>query len=506
MSGLRVAVIGGGPAGLCFARLLKMQAPESDVTVFERLPPGGTYGYGVGLGHRALGTLRDADPQLREAIEEAAITVDTWTLQRDGQELSATNSHGIAISRAELLALLQEHARAVGVKVETGGQTSLADVKDADLIVAADGSGSGVRGELAGDLGASVSRGELAYLWCGVPISVPAMTLSIAQTADGPLTAHVMPYSAGASTFQVDAPRGVLAAMEKSFGPGAESEQLAHLEAHYQHLLAGQHLEIKRFEWATFPTVTCEAWSAGKTVLIGDAAHTAHYTVGSGTGLAIEDAVALAAAVRDAGSMGDAFGAYEAMRRPRVTQLQSRAAISERWWSTLDLRRDLPLARVLVSYLTRTGAVTLPMLVAQNQPLLESALGSSLRTVDAAAVAESILAQPYMANGRSLPGRRFVPPATDDATATIEVKTAQPTLAELRSSVDRVAGMRSQGVSHVRLVGPDDRVSLYARLELAEHLRARTELATVVSGPREASDDLALGVLSGRTDLVEIEG
>ena len=505
MSALRVAVIGGGPAGLCFARLLKVQERDSDVTVFERLPPGATYGYGVGLGHRALGTLRDADPQLRQAIEDVAITVDTWTLQRGGEELSATNSHGIAISRAELLALLQEHARAAGVRVQTGGQTSLADVGDADLIVAADGSASGVRSELAGPLGASVSRGELAYLWCGVPISLPAMTLSIVQTADGPLTAHVMPYSTGASTFQVDAPRGVLAAMEKSFGSGAESEQLAHLEAYYQHLLAGQHLEIKRFEWSTFPTVTCQTWSAGKTVLIGDAAHTAHYTVGSGTGLAIEDAVALAQAVKGAASLRDAFVAYEAVRRPRVTQLQSRAAISERWWSTLDLRRDLPLARVLVSYLTRTGAVTLPMLVAQNQPLLETALGSSLRTVDAAAVAESILAQPYIANGRSQPSRRFVPTQAGDATATIELTTSQTTLAELRSYVDRVADLGSQGVSHVRLVGPDDRDSLYARLELAEHLGARTQVSTVVSGPREASDDLALGVLSGRTDLVEIE-
>jgi len=504
VSVFRVAIIGGGPAGLSLARLLKVQNTAWDVTVFERHHPGGTYGYGVGMGHRALAQLRDVDPQLHKAIEDASISVDRWVLERDGEELSATNSHGLAISRTELLALLHDHARAAGVSVNLGGQTALGEVDGADLVVAADGSGSGIRSELGEALGAQITRGELAYLWCGAPIARTAMTLSIAHTAAGSLTAHVMPYSSHASTFQVDAPGDVLAAMRNSGGARPEAEQLLDLERHYQHLLEGKHLETKRFEWSTFPTVTCDRWSVGNTVLIGDAAHTAHYTVGSGTGLAIEDAVALANALSGAASLSDAFAAYEGIRRPRVSQLQRRAATSERWWSTLDLRRELPLARVLVSYLTRTGAVTLKMLTSQNQPLIEGALGSPLKTLDATAVADYILAQPYHANGHSQHGRIFQPSGHLEETATIELATAQPTLVELRAEVDRVVAMKRQGVRQVRLVGPPDRDSLYARLELAEHLGARTHVATVVSGPREASEDLALGVLTGRTDLVEM--
>lgn len=489
MPGRQVVVLGGGPAGLTAARILKGRMPAWTITVFERQAPDRTFGYGVGLSHSSLDRLRAADAGLTDAIESAALAVGTWTVRRDGESLSAKNSHGLGIARAGLLKILQQHAAAAGVQVRMGRQVRLAEVAEADIVIAADGAGSETRAALAGPLGATVSHGELAYMWCGAELALREVILALARTPAGPLAAHVMPYGPGACTFQVDAPAAAVGSWA-SASPGTGGVAL--LQREFADLLGPARLHVKRPDWATFPTVTCQRWHSGNIVLLGDAAHTAHYTVGSGTGLAVEDAVELAEALSVGSDPTAAFDAFEAARRPKVARLQRRADRSQRWWTTLEARIGLPLAQLLVSYLTRTGALTLSMVADLNadligQCLAQRGLRSSLPPPGE--LAEAILARPAA--------------VAADQTATIRHETGRPTLADMRKRVEEARDLAGRGVSHVRLAGPPDREALLDRLEIAEQIRAHVKVATIVAGPADYRDDLAVGVLCGRTDLAE---
>jgi anthraniloyl-CoA monooxygenase len=478
MPGISVAVLGGGPAGLVAARILRLRQPSWTVTVFERQPADSTFGYGVGLSYSSLDLLRAADQELTDALEAAAVSVGTWTVRRDGESISAKNAHGLGISRATLLRVLQQHAAAAGADVRMGHSAGLRDVTGADIVLACDGAGSETRSALAAELGATVSHGELAYLWCGADLPLTEMTLALRRTPDGPLTAHVMPYSAGACTFQVDAHRDAVAA----WGTGADS--LALLQREFADLLDGTALHVKRAEWATFATVSCERWHHGNVVLAGDAAHTAHYTVGYGTALAVEDAIELAESLSAVNGDTAAFDTYEAARRAKVSRLQRRADRSQRWWTTLGMRFDLPLPQLLLSYLTRTGAITLPAAKAQNPDLVAQCQalmngGVPDRLVRAADVRPS-------------------------AMATIVHESGRPTLDQVRSRVRQARDLASRGVSHVLVTGPPDREAVLDRLEIAEGLRCQAGVTAIVASPANLRDDLELAILCGRTDLAEL--
>jgi anthraniloyl-CoA monooxygenase len=500
MSGRQVVILGGGPAGLTAARILKLRQPGWDVTVIERQPPDATFGYGVGLSFSSLSRLREADPDLVAAIEAASVSVDTWTVRRDGQSISAKNSHGLGIGRPALLAILRQQASAAGARITMGSPARLADAPSADLVLAADGVASQTRTALAAELGAAVSHGELAYLWCGAALHRSEMTLALARTPAGPLAAHVMPYAPGACAFQVDGHTGTVAAL--GLPPAGREDSRTVLEEAFGDLLGDARLEVKRPDWATFATVTCDRWHAGNVVVLGDAAHTAHYTVGFGTALAVEDAVELAGALAAGGPATAAFEAFEAARRPVVERLQRRADRSQRWWTTLAGRFDLPLPQLLLSYLTRTGAITLPAAAARNAALIAGCLGAEAPARD---LADAILTQPFGQNGHLRPDRLFRPGQLPDGElATLVHEAGRPTLSDMRSAVQRGRHWAARGVTHVRLAGPPDREAVLDRLELAEGLRQQAGLATIVTGPAQLRDDLALGVLCGRTDLADL--
>ncbi|MBK5305408.1 MAG: FAD-dependent monooxygenase [Frankiaceae bacterium] len=482
----RIAVLGGGPAGLAVAQLLKRQQPALQVTLFERQAPDSTFGYGVGLGWKALAGLTAASPSCVADLERASRELKRWTICSGDASISAHNSHGLAISRQVLLEVLREHAVQAGVDIRAGVHVTLDDVVDADVIIAADGVGSETRARLAPQLGVTATRGELAYLWCGAEIARDEMTLALTRTPAGPMVAHVMPYSDSASTFQVDAMQDTLGSLSDVGG-----SSLAYLESTFSGLLGGTPLRAKRPVWQVFETVKCERWSTGNVVLLGDAAHTAHYTVGSGTGLAIEDAACLAEALVGGGSPADAFEAYATARQPRVHRLQERAARSELWWSSLALRMDNPLPQLLLSYLSRTGAVPLAAIASDNADLVRQCLPGA----DGGDLTAAILATPFEEH----PHR--VVTAPDAATLVVD---STPTLDSLRATVEQVRDLAATGTTLVRLTGAPGADAVLDRLDLAEHIRAGAKLPTVVAGTESTRDTLALGVLTGRTDLVEI--
>jgi anthraniloyl-CoA monooxygenase len=513
MRSLRVAVIGGGPAGLYAARLLKRRHPRWDVTVFECQPPGATFGFGVALHRHALRRLETADAQSIEEIAATGHPLGTWTLRRGSQTLRVVNDHGFGVSRVRLLGVLEKHARAAGVRMETGRVVSLDDVTDADLVIGADGVGSATRKRLANELGVTLESGKLAYIWCGADLPIDGMLLSLAQTTYGALTTHVMPYGDGRCTFQVDADTETV----KQLGPGESSERsaqrdsdhgtLALLERVFADILEGQKLRSNRSRWATFTTVTCRRWSHGNVVLIGDAAHTAHYTVGSGTRLAMEDAADLADALDGAESLTDAFLGFEQARRPAVSRLQWRAERSQTWWSSIGARVDLPLPQLFLSYLSRTGATRLSDLASTNGELVADCMRAFAGIEPCGGdIAEQVLAQPFQWNDHSL-ATRVVDEATlskDRTVATLPIEDARPWSEESQRLVARARGLADDGVSLVRLTGPPERRALLDRLDVAEQLRLQAGVSTIVAGPSPAREDLALGLLAGRADLVEV--
>jgi anthraniloyl-CoA monooxygenase len=471
---MRVSIIGGGPAGLCAAGIIKQRQPTWDVELHERQPPEQTFGYGVGLGWSALKRLAAADAATAHEIESRSLTTSTWTIRRDGESISAANSHGVAVSRTELLRVLRRQAIAAGVDVRAGSHVTVADLDAAEVVIAADGVGSETRTKLTNELGASVSAGDLAYMWCGANMALDGMVLALARTKTGPLAAHVMPYAPGVSTFQVDAHTDVVRGWD--LAPTAQATT-ALLEEQFADLLGGVHVETKRPDWVTFPTVRCERWSFGNVVLLGDAVHTAHYTVGSGTGLAVDDAVAIADALTGAGSIPDAFASYEASRMPHVVRLQRRAERSERWWSSLNRRIDLPLAQLMLSYLTRTGAVTLANVMETNPSLVDDC--------------RAAVPGAHHTNGDTIGD------AADTPTLTVST-------ADIALHINAARQLIANGSSLLRLVGPKGRDALMDRFDVAEEIRSQFAVATIVQGSDDTRDDLTLGILTNRTDFVEL--
>jgi len=516
--GLRkVAVIGGGPGGLLAARLLRRRW-RCEVTVYERQPAGSTYGFGAAIHDHALLRLETVDRDAWDVLRGVGYPLRRWTMQREGEQVAVENEGGLGIGRAIALARLTELAERAGVAVRNGHEVGLDDVSSADLVVAADGVNSATRERLAPSLGVSLGPVAIPYIWCGAAVDPGGMLLATCETADGIFTAHVMPFAPGRSTFQVDTQpealeRSGLAASSRAT-PAAETDEpsISYLEDTFTDVLAGRRLEANRSRWSTFTTVACDRWWDGHTVLVGDAAHTAHYTVGSGTRMALEDAIALAAALDGGGSLPDSFAAYERARRPAVERLQLRARRSQRWWGSLPRRFRLPLPTLLLSYFTRTGSVSLADLTAFNRGLLETCLRLYGRPADGLDVSGAVLASPFRLNGRSLPARLIEQGEKGDRKVRVSYLSVSETEAwtpPAQTPCARAAASVRDGAEVVCLTGPHTRDHLLDRLDLAEQVRAEARCPVAVEVPERHRDDAAIGLLAGRIDLAvmaEVDG
>jgi 2-polyprenyl-6-methoxyphenol hydroxylase-like FAD-dependent oxidoreductase len=359
---VRVAIVGAGPAGLYLAYRLKRACPGAAVRVIEQNPAEATFGFGVVFSDKALGFLRAADPDTHAALAAAAESWSDITLDLDGRVVRIDGVGFSAIGRLELLRVLQARARAAGVVLEFERPLrTLAELADAELIVGADGVNSTVRGAAARELGTRVTVLTNRFAWYGTTKRFETLTQTFRRTADGVFTAHHYRYSPARSTFIVETDAATW--RRARFAHMDEPATRAYLERVFADVLGGHPLLSNRSIWRRFPKIANARWSAGKTVLVGDALHTAHFSIGSGTRLAMEDAIALAAAIEaHPGDPGAAAGAYEAARRPILDKLTAAADASADWYERFAAHMTLPPLDFAMSYITRSGRVDLERL------------------------------------------------------------------------------------------------------------------------------------------------
>lgn len=497
-----VAVLGGGPGGLYAARLLKLAHPAATVRVYEQGVPEKTFGFGVAMAGRTQRHLEDADPASLADILAAGRPHDMRMLVGD-QSARVHNGPLIGIGRAALLTVLSEHAEAAGVELHYGRRRSLDELTDVDLVVVADGVSSQTRTAHAAEFGAHVAVADGLYLWAGADFALDTAIFAPVTTAHGTFVTHAYPYAADRSTFliETDEPTwraaGFDVTTDATAPDASDTTALAYLEEAFAEHLDGRHLIGNRTRWLRFRTVHCERWSRGNAVLLGDAAHTAHYSVGSGTKLAMEDAIALRDAVAAAADLPEALAGYERERRPHVRRIQELARRSMLWWDAFPRRTHLPVDQLMLAYMTRAGNVGLQRFAGTNPDIVRRGL-AALAPGEIAMddVVGWVLDRPLTHGGRHWDTR--VLSAADPDLARVVVDLDDP----WSTDADALVKELHERATGFWLTGPAERAALLTRLDLGERLRAETGGLVVVEGPADCRDDLAAGLAAGRADLV----
>jgi anthraniloyl-CoA monooxygenase len=333
---MRIVCLGGGPAGLYFATLIKQADPSHHVTVIERGPRDDTYGWGVVFSDKTLDGFDAADPLTYRAIADALVHWDDIDIHYRGECLRS-HGHGFAgIGRARLLNILQQRAEDLGVELRFDTPALPPEAyDDADLIVAADGIHSAVREQYQEHFQPNIAIGECRYLWLGCDRALDAFTFDFRETEWGWFSLHAYRYDLNHSTFIVETPQAVWEAAGLEQADSAAS--IAFCEK-----LFGQHLKGARLSlsptharggaWLRFNRLVCQRWYHDKVVLLGDAAHTAHFSIGSGTKLAMEDAIALVEAIKAERDIPTALARYQTEREPAAFRLQSAARNRQEWF------------------------------------------------------------------------------------------------------------------------------------------------------------------------------
>ncbi|QWF37209.1 bifunctional salicylyl-CoA 5-hydroxylase/oxidoreductase [Bordetella hinzii] len=376
---MKIVCIGGGPAGLYFGLLMKLRNPDNDVTVVERNRPYDTFGWGVVFSDATMENLRQADPVSARTIGEAFNHWDDIDIHFKGRTVRSGGHGFIGIGRKRLLNILQARCEDVGVKLafETFVQDDqeIARQYDADLVIASDGINSQVRGRYAATFRPDIDQRRCRFVWLGTRKVFDAFTFAFVQTEHGWFQAHAYRFEDGLSTFIVETPEetwqaaGIermsqeegIAYCEKLFAPWLDGHPLMSNAAH----LRGSAI------WIRFPRVICDTWVHWNTletarglrdvpvVLMGDAAHTAHFSIGSGTKLALEDAIELARCMdASPGNLPGALKQYEAVRSVEVLKIQNAARNSTEWFENVARYADLPPEQFAYSLLTRSQRIS----------------------------------------------------------------------------------------------------------------------------------------------------
>jgi 2-polyprenyl-6-methoxyphenol hydroxylase-like FAD-dependent oxidoreductase len=360
---VKIVCVGGGPAGLYFAALAKLRSTGADVTVVERNRPDVTHSWGVTFGEDFLDDLHRNDPPSACSVRAAALLWSEQVVRVGGHRpVHLGGKYGYSIGRGRLLDILTRRCRELGVRFEFGHEVGSADEVDADLVVAADGVGSRLRTEHAEHFGTTFDQGRNRYIWLGTSRLSPVFTFAFEPTPAGWVWFYAYPSTSGASTCIVECAPHTWAGLGLDRLPPSEGLRVL------EQLFAGP-LECHRLlepptglgpaPWRQFREVRNTTWRRGNVALVGDAAHTTHFGIGSGTVLAVQDAIALAEALRDGEDVRTALSIYDDRRRPLLGPIQDMAARNMRWFENVDEEIaggvDLDAVRFAYSLLDRRG-------------------------------------------------------------------------------------------------------------------------------------------------------
>jgi len=353
---VRIAVIGGGPGGLYFSYLWKKRHPAVHIDLFEQNPAGATWGFGVVFSEQALEFLRADDPDTVEAITPRMESWKNITLNLRGESVEIDGVGFSSIGRLDLLAILQARAASVGVMPRYDTQVSSIDrLTGYDLIVAADGLNSLVRRSFEGDFGTSLSYSANKFAWYGTTKRFETLSQTFVKMRFGTFNAHHYRYAPDMSTFLVECDLPTWQAY--GFAGKTVEESKAICEQVFAATLNGHALISNKSVWRNFPWIWNERWWFKNMVLIGDALHSAHFSIGSGTRLAIEDAIALTGALEAERDVAAALARYQRERQPIVKKLVTAARTSAEWYAKFPEHMKLDLLDFAYSYITRSGRI-----------------------------------------------------------------------------------------------------------------------------------------------------
>ena len=355
---MRIKIIGGGPAGLLFAMLMKKHDSTHDVTVFEQNAPDATYGWGVVFSDVALGFIRDIDPDFFVEFTRNHARCDRMDVVHRGTAVPIHGNGFSRVARIELLRVLQDNCRRVGVDLRFG--VRIATVEEAglaDLIIASDGINSPIRESLREHFEPSLETRRNRFAWYGTPHLFDAVTLSFRPDPAGIFIAHTYQYSDELSTFLVEcSPETWHAA---GLDHATDDDSRAYCERVFAQDLHGAPLLSKRSDWFLASVVRNKRWSKDNLVLLGDALRSVHFSLGSGTRMAMQDAIALFKAMKEnTGDVPAALATFEEDRRPHSEKFQDAAARSLDWYEAVEAKMDLPPIAFAYDYMTRTGRVS----------------------------------------------------------------------------------------------------------------------------------------------------
>ncbi|MEO7126586.1 MAG: bifunctional salicylyl-CoA 5-hydroxylase/oxidoreductase [Nakamurella sp.] len=363
---MRIAIAGGGPGGLYFAALVRQLDPQHEITVWERNAPDDTFGFGVVFSDETLGGIEHADPEVFKRMSAVFAEWDDIDVHFRDTVITSGGQSFAAMNRQELLSILQQRCEDLGVDVRyrTGAPDIARLSAEYDLVVAADGLNSAIRNRYADEFGADIDQRHCKYMWLATDKVFDSFTFFVRETPYGVMQIHGYPYSATGSTFIVEMhelvwQRAFADIAQLGLAPGeSDKPSVDRITELFGDILDGHHVLTNNSKWINFPTIRNRTWRHKNIVLLGDAAHTAHFSIGSGTKLAMEDSLALAACLHEHSDVETALQAYELERRPVVESTQRAAQASLEWFENIGQYVHQDPTQFAFNLLTRSRRIT----------------------------------------------------------------------------------------------------------------------------------------------------
>lgn len=357
MADLRnVTIIGAGPSGLYAGILLRRLLPQARVRIFEQNPKGATFGFGVVFSDKALSFLQADDPETYALIVPEMEKWQDMALNLPAGQVVLDGIGFTAIGRLHLIELLTKRALDLGVEIEFDHKITDVQTLPGDLVIGADGLNSAIRGAMEAQFRPQMAHFDNHFAWFGATVPFDTLSQTFIHTSHGPMNAHHYRYAPGKSTFIVECGPDTF----ESFGFGRmdETTSARHCAALFAEVLQGTQLVVNKSNWRRFPRLWCENWVAGRYVLLGDAAHTAHFSIGSGTRLAFEDAIALVQALASHHDLPQALHSYQHTRPPIARKIVEAANTSAQWYDGFGQKMALAPLEFAHDYLMRSGRIS----------------------------------------------------------------------------------------------------------------------------------------------------